>query len=454
MLPRISIAMRLKFILAMAIAGSLITTGLFYQTLSSVAVHGPAYTRIVQGKDVIADILPPPEYIVESHLTVHQIIVALENGKSEEVTRRIERLKTLKQEFDDRHDFWQSDLQDPEMRVLMLNKLHAPAIEFFSTVESQLIPACEAQNTAAATAVLTGPLTSSYNQHREAVDALTELAIHRNQESEDAVRLEMDRNTKWCIGIVLVTSIVVGGLGNYLINHAIVPLRQKAHVLSAQAIESGNNADSIAAAVRQLDDSIREISQNAHHAETVCATARQSVDKSCTVLHGLSASSNQIGEVIQLIQRITHQTNLLALNATIEAARAGEAGLGFAVVAREVKELASQTNEAASSIIEHIGAIQQETYSALSAIEMVNEVVTAIHESQTGIASAVTQQSGMTMQLARSVDGMASASRLMTETAGQLIGNSDLSSTSQSMYDNDSRTAKNRIGRFDLTTMA
>ena len=139
------------------------------------------------------------------------------------------------------------------------------------------------------------------------------------------------------------------------------------------------------------------------------------------VLVGLCASSQQIGEVIQLIKRITHQTNLLALNATIEAARAGEAGMGFAVVAREVKELASQTNEAATSIIGHIEAIQNETASALTSIEMVSEVVLAIHESQTGIASAVTQQSDMTMQLARNVDDMATASRVMTETAGQLM---------------------------------
>jgi methyl-accepting chemotaxis protein len=191
--------------------------------------------------------------------------------------------------------------------------------------------------------------------------------------------------------------------------------------LSTQAAEAGSSADNIAAAVRQLDDSIREISQNAHQAESVCSTAKDSVNRTSQVLHGLCASSQQIGEVIQLIKRITHQTNLLALNATIEAARAGEAGMGFAVVAREVKELASQTNEAATSIIGHIEAIQNETASALTSIEMVSEVVLAIHESQTGIASAVTQQSDMTMQLARNVDDMANASRVMNETAGQLM---------------------------------
>ena len=75
----------------------------------------------------------------------------------------------------------------------------------------------------------------------------------------------------------------------------------------------------------------------------------------------------------------------------------------------------------ATSIIGHIEAIQTETASALASIEMVSEVVMAIHESQTGIASAVTQQSDMTMQLARNVDDMANASRVMNETASQLM---------------------------------
>lgn len=416
-----SIAARLRFIIALSVLGIAVSSFLFYDTLKHSAVHGPGYLEIVQGKDVIADILPPPAYIVESHLVVHQMIVALQNDRNSELTHSIDRLQVLKKEFTDRHVFWNTDLKDEEQRAMMLEQLYTPAMKFFQIVESELIPACNLDQEEQAVQVLLGPLTEQYTLHRDAVNSLVTYTTAKNIRREAEIVTLMNSSMSWCVLIVLATIGIVGGFGSWVISTAVAPLRQKARVLSSQAADSGNNANNIATAVRQLDDSIREISQNAHHAESVCLTAKDSVDQTSQVLHGLCASSQQIGEVIQLIKRITHQTNLLALNATIEAARAGEAGMGFAVVAREVKELASQTNEAATSIIGHIENIQNETATALSSIEMVSEIVTAIHESQTGIASAVTQQSDMTMQLARNVDDMANASRVMTETAGQLL---------------------------------
>ena len=421
MLPKLSTAKRLQLILGMSILGLLVTSGRFYWTQKYSAIHGPAYNQIVQGKDVIADILPPPEYIVEPYLVVHRMVLAQQSGQSAEVSRCILELELLKSQFQERHEFWERDLQDPEMRQLMLTDLYEPAHQFFQVAETQLISACERSETAKAIDVLQGPLAQLYTQHRNAVNSLSTLATSKNSQMEQQAVEAIAEGNLWCLAVMILTTVSVTGFGLYTIRSAVTPLRKNAYTLCAKAREAGAAAQEISAAVGRLDDSIREISQNAHHAESVCATAKESVNKTCQVLHGLSSSSTQIGEVIQLIQRITHQTNLLALNATIEAARAGEAGLGFAVVAREVKELASQTNEAASSITQHIAAIQSETHSALSSIEMVNEVVNAIHQSQAEIASAVTQQSDMTMLLSRNIQNMASTSLIITDAASQLL---------------------------------
>jgi methyl-accepting chemotaxis protein len=117
----------------------------------------------------------------------------------------------------------------------------------------------------------------------------------------------------------------------------------------------------------------------------------------------LSVAAGRIGDVVKLITAIAEQTNLLALNATIEAARAGEAGRGFAVVASEVKQLATQTAKATDEIGTQIASMQAATQESVTAIKEISGTIGRMSEIATLIAAAVEEQGAATQEISRNV---------------------------------------------------
>ena len=137
---------------------------------------------------------------------------------------------------------------------------------------------------------------------------------------------------------------------------------------------------------------------------------RQATDEAKAIteaVESLSASVDEIGEVSDLISSIAAQTNLLALNATIEAARAGEAGAGFAVVAQEVKGLASQTAKATEEITRHIVSIEQTTPRSVNAIKKIATTIEQFSDVANDVAVAMRQQDAVTQEIPRRGKGHA-----------------------------------------------
>ncbi len=99
------------------------------------------------------------------------------------------------------------------------------------------------------------------------------------------------------------------------------------------------------------------------------ATIKNSVVNSSNIMYDLQKNSEEIGNIVEIINTIADQTNLLALNASIEAARAGEAGKGFAVVADEVRKLAEESINSANNIKNLIVNTQDKTKTALNSIK-------------------------------------------------------------------------------------
>ncbi len=187
--------------------------------------------------------------------------------------------------------------------------------------------------------------------------------------------------------------------------------RERSHDVSAAADEASREVSSVAATTDRLAASIATIGERAADSAAMARRAADQVERSVEATRSLSAEAERIGEIVDFIGTIAKQTNLLALNATIEAARAGQAGVGFAVVANEVKQLANQTADATARIAAQVGAIRASTEGSAAAVGDVLATIRSLDGAAEGIAGAVETHGGATRDIAGAVSRAAAGAR-------------------------------------------
>ncbi|HLF96456.1 MAG TPA: methyl-accepting chemotaxis protein [Methylococcaceae bacterium] len=218
--------------------------------------------------------------------------------------------------------------------------------------------------------------------------------------------------------------------------HVVSAMREMASAVGEVAHSAAQAADAAEDAKRKANDGQRVVEQTVAAIDALAVE----IEQAARVVQELEADSDNIGGILQVIKDIADQTNLLALNAAIEAARAGEQGRGFAVVADEVRTLASRTQTSTAEIQRTIEQLQTKARSAVQvmrqsreraqgsvtqataagqALRDINAMIVTITEKNAQIASASEEQSAVSEEIHRNLNNIGDVSTKTVDLAHQ-----------------------------------
>lgn len=439
-------------------------------------VNGDIYNSIVLTKDVLADVLPPPAYVIETYLLALRLS---DTAEKTEQGKLIAQIQTLKGEFDNSYAHWNKDLPDGKLKESFLKSAEAGR-RFNEIIEKDFIPAVRAGNAAVAKEITRTSLLQQYNNQRAEIDQVVVNATRKS----DQTRQELDKiiaesheevsrqisASIWesIIGIIIVMAGC--GLAGFWIAARITrsirrtvltmediaaPLAEASeevstasHSLATGAIEQASALEETAASLEEMTSTAKSNGEQAEKCQhwmgdagTVVAKVDKLLKETSEAIAEINRSSEATSKIIKTIDEIAFQTNILALNAAVEAARAGEAGLGFAVVADEVRNLALRSAQAAKETSELIATAEKAAHQGKDLIVLtqegfasnveysgkikkaVDEIVAAGREQSRGISqisTSMNQIERVTQSTADHAKKSANASEQLAEQANRM----------------------------------
>ena len=432
-LNHLKIRTRFILLLVLFLTGFLLYGGWSFRTLDSLKVNGPLYQRIVQSKDLIADVLPPPEYIIESYLVSLQLVSA--SGKTEQ-DRLVERLKALKKDYDDRHVYWSRETLEPELAALLLKSSYEPAMAFYSLAFDQLIPAVRADNREAISAT-TLRINQAYDSHRTAIDKVVTMSIQRAAQDEAGAK-DSIRSAMTLLLLILAGSVAVCLGVAFMIIHSILrPLNQAVSVVKTFAagdLRTQFNADGrdefaqllqalqeMQAKLVTLVSGVREGSNQVAVASAEIAQGNQDLSNrtelQASALQQTAASMEELGSVMNQHTDTARQASMLAQKASSTAMQGGQ-------VVAQVVDTMRGINEASRKIADIISVIDGIAFQ--TNILALNAAVEAARAGEQGrgfavVASEVRSLAGRSAEAAREIKALINTSVERVAQGSQLV---------------------------------
>ncbi len=398
---------------------SIIAFGAYaYATLCSVKVNGPSYTTIVQYKDLLADILPPPAYIVESYLACH---LMSDTDTPEELESAISQFQKLKTDYFARHEVWTKALPESDMKTKFLVDSRKPAEEFFLLVENKFIPLLRTGDKDQASELISSSLHPKFLEHQKTIYELADDAAKSAGVVEADTATLIASRSIWQVSALTLVVIAVGSVT--LILGRMINQKVTKTIDVVQAIAGGDftrkidstNQDEFGKLgqainqmgdmlVQQRDQVIREASRIAENSERERQAAeilRGKVENILSVVNAASRGDltqeitvqgdDAIGEMAAALDRFL--TDLRASVASISENATALAGASeeLSAVSSQMSANADETSSQAMIVSAASEQVSQNVHTVTTGVDEMNAAIREIAKNASD-AAKVSQQ--------------------------------------------------------------
>ncbi|WP_448035107.1 methyl-accepting chemotaxis protein [Bradyrhizobium liaoningense] len=383
---------------------AVVSTSLY--ALRELKVGGPLYSDIKLGNDLIADILPPPEYVIEAYLEA-----TLAMREPDQLAAHGERLVQLRKDYDERKAFWVSSSLSADLKTALVSKSDAEVQKFWKASD-QLLPALRAKDAAGAERAY-AQLKDAYTAHRAVIDSIVENANKQNAAME---KLAADRDSSMLYILLGVSAAVLAFIAAGLLGVALGVVRPIVRMTDTmQKLATGDLAADIPFAHRQDEVGSMAVALVVFKQAAV-ENSRLRQEQLRQEQEAALAKRSALHQMAETVERETGRSVDTATAATAGIERAAS---GLSEIA---KSLSAQSQAVAAASTQALGSSQAVSAAAEELSASIREIASQVARTSTVTKSAVAgrEQARSTIQtLAESVKKIAEVSDLIGGIAGQ-----------------------------------